>query len=476
MKKYLALVSVFFIAPSQGYEQKVFAHSFMYTKPGYYDVVMEQALWHDIAYNKKGSLRGGIQAIPFFQQSMPRAKNARYFLMKDKNELLVAGDDTPYILKRDIRAEWVGLPDNFSGVLSLNPKQQQKGCMFEYHQDLKNWVNVAILRDLYITIFLPVSETHNSINLRQTDVVNPQESFPQNIIEAFNQPSWCFSRITNTKKHVGLAELRIKFGTSYISEDYFQLNYYSVIAVPTGNKQNGKTMFESVNGNNHHLGIGAGISIQAPLNRDTTEYAWCFFLDLESVILIRNKQFRTYDLFGKPWSRFLLINTPNIVNDPIDLPTTTNLPGVNFLTQKITAKPFNVVDFALGWRMSTDAVEAEFGYGIWGHGRERTNLNHPETQIFGIAGSAPGKTASRSTIAQQAADDLNFVPILRTDLDPQSGESGGGFNNRLFMSVGWVNKGTTTDSVLGLGGSVDFPFENSLLQLWKIWIKLSATF
>src|SRR5579863_9222629 len=116
MKKYLALLLLVFCANIHIHaKRRVFARSFMYTKPGYYDIVMEQALWHDIAYNKKGSLRGGIQAIPFFQQSMPRAKNARYFLMKDKNELLVAGDDTPYILKRDIRAEWVGLPDNFSG-------------------------------------------------------------------------------------------------------------------------------------------------------------------------------------------------------------------------------------------------------------------------------------------------------------------------------------------------------------------------
>ena len=475
MKKYLALLSIFFIAPSNGYERKVHS-SFMYTKPGFYDVVMEQALWHDIAYNKKGSLQAGIQAIPFFQQSMPLEKNARYFLMHDKDKLLVAGDDTPFILVRDIRAEWLGLAADFSGVLSVNPKQQQKGCLFEYHQDLKNWVNVMILRDMYITIFMTVSETHNSINLCQTNVTDPSPEFPHDIIEAFNQPSWCFSRITNVKRKVGVAELRLQIGSSYISENSFQLNYYSVLAIPTGNKQNGKTMFEPVNGNNHHLGIGAGINIQAPLNRDLTDYAFCFFLDLESVILIRNKQFRTYDLFGKQWSRFLQMNKPNIVDDPIDILETTNLPGVNFMTQRITAKPFNVVDFALGWRMRTSVVEAELGYGIWGHGRERTNLNHHFTEVFGIAGSAPGKTASRSTIAQKAPDDLDFVPIQRSDLDPQSGESGGGFSQRALMSLGWINKGTRTDTVLGLGASVDVPFENSLLQLWKIWVKLSATF
>jgi hypothetical protein len=481
MKKYLALLSVFFITTSNGYERKVFAHSFMYTKPAFYDVVMEQALWHNIAYNKKGTVKGGIQIMPFYQQSMPLEKNARYFLIEGKNELLVAGDNTPPadLINRDIRAEWVGLPKDFTGILSLNPKQKQAGCQLEYHQDLKNWTNVAVLRDMYITMLLTASETHNHINLKQTNITNPGTTFPEDILQAFNQPSWCYSRITNDiKKKVGVAELRIKIGTSYISEEYFQLNYYSILAIPTGNKQNAKKMFQAVNGNNHHLGIGAGINMQAPLNRDTSSFAFCAFLDLESVILIRNKQFRTYDLFNKPWSRFLLINQPNTIPAlPLaDIESISNLPGVNFLTQKIYAKPFNVVDFALGWRLASKYIEAEVGYGIWGHGTERTNINHAFTEVFGIAGSAPGKTASKSTIAFQAPDDLDFVPITRFDLDRQSGESGGGFAQRALMSIGWIYKGNSIDTILGVGGSVDVPFENSLLQIWKAWVKLSATF
>lgn len=478
MKKYLVLLFVLFLAPSIEAKREAFARSFMYTKPAFYDVVMEQALWHDIAYNKKGSLKAGIQAIPFFQQSMPLEKNARYFLMNGKEKLVVAGDNTPFHLSRDIWAGWLGLPENFSGTLSVNPKQQQKGAMIEYHQDLKQWTDIMILRDMYITIIVTISETHNSINLCQSNVTNPSDEFPRDIIEAFNQPTWCFSRIENDqKKRVGIGEFRVKIGTSYISENAFQLNYYTIMDAPTGNKQNGHTMFQAVNGNNHHFGIGAGINIQAPINHDLTDYTFAFFLDLESVILIRNKQFRTYDPFDKPWGRFMLVNKPNLPNDPpIDIPETTNLPGVNFMTQKITAKPFNVVDFALGFRMNTAMVEAEVGYGIWGHGNERTNLNQPCYQLFGIAGSGAGKTASRSTIAQQAPDDLDFVPLAKSDLNQQTGESFGGFNQRALMSLGWVNKGTTTDTVLGLGASVDVPFHNSFLQLWKIWVKLAATF
>jgi len=495
MKKHLVLLSVFFVTASIHAKREVYAHSFMYTKPGYYDIVMEQALWHDIEFNKKGHVRGGFQGIPFFQGSIPLDKNARYFLMNGKTELLVSGDaNIPDLETRDIRAEWINLPDNFRGFLSVNPTQQQHGCLFEYHQDLKNWFDIRFLRDMYIQIQLPVTAVKNHIHLTQCNVINENTEFPHDIIEAFNQPSWCFSRIDNCqKKKVGVSELTLKIGTSYISQEFLQLDYYTVFAIPTGNKQNGETMFEPVNGNNHHLGIGGGLNIQVPFNRDTTSFAWCGFIDLESVILIRNKQYRTYDLFDKPWSRFLQMNV-------VGAQPNTNQPGVNYMTQRITAKPFNIVDFALGWRFHTPSMEAEIGYGIWGHGNERTNLNQPaptnifgitgDTSVttnqtpvitdqplaFGIAGSGPGKTASKSTIAFKAPDDLVFVPITTYDLDPQSGESYGGFTQRAFGSIGWINKGETSDCILGVGWSVDVPFHNSLLQLWKAWIKIGATF
>src|SRR3990172_3022379 len=211
MKKYLVLLSVFFVSSSIHAKREVFAHSFMYTKPGYYDIVMEQALWHDIEFNKKGHVRGGFQAIPFFQNSMSLDKNARYFLMNGKTELLVAGDQqTADLETRDIRAEWVNLPSTFRGFLSVNPKQQQKGCLFEYHQDLKTWFDVRFLRDMYIQIQLPVSVVKNNIHLTQTNVINQGTDFTQNIIQAFNQPSWCFIRIDNCqKKKVDVAALTI---------------------------------------------------------------------------------------------------------------------------------------------------------------------------------------------------------------------------------------------------------------------------
>jgi len=468
---------MFLYAPAVYANRNAYSRSFMFTKPGYYNIVTEQALWHDIVYNKKGHVRGGLQFIPFFQRSIDLNRSARYFLFDHKTELVVAGDatnnrNTLNIPLRDIRAEWLNLPSDFQGTLSINPRQQQFGFILEYSQDLKRWVDVPFIRDMYISIIMPVASVSNDLNLTQSQISNEGETFPQNIIQAFNQPSWMWGKIaTCKKKRTEVAEIKILLGTSYESKDYLQVNYNSIIVIPIAKKQNAEYLFSPVVGNNHHLGIGAALNIQALLNRNPQKVAFCFFLDLESTLLIRNRQYRTFDLRDKPWSRFMQMNT-------LGAEPNTNVPGVNLLTRRATIKPFNVVDFAMGWRTKTKCAEFEAGWGIWGHGYERIDHLQETDTIFGIAGTEPGTTASRSTIGQQAPNDPNntFVPITLFDIDAQSAANAGALNFRVFFSGGIINIGRQEDTVLGAGWSIDLPYKNSMLQVWNVWIKLGGTF
>jgi hypothetical protein len=473
MNKYFAFLLAILCAPlSAEHHRNTYSRSFMFTKPAYYNIVAEQALWHDIAYNKRGTLHGGIQVMPFFQRSIDLNRSARYFLIGGKTELLVSGDAVlQNIPIRDVRAEWLNLPANFQGTLSINPRQQQFGFTIEYNQDLKKWFDVQFARDMYISIIAPVVCTQNNINLTQTNIANPGTTIPQDIIQAFDQPTWFYGKMTGKKHTTNLAELKILLGTTYESKNYLQVNYNSVLVIPVAKKQNAEFLFDPVVGNNHHMGVGAALNIQALLNRNPERVAFCWFLDLESVILIRNKQYRTFDLRGKPWSRFLQMNK-------IGAEPTTNVPGVNLLTRRATIKPFNVVDFAMGWRTKTKRAEFEAGWGIWGHGYERIDHLEPFNEIFGIAGNQPGKTASRSTIAQQAPNDPNdtFVPITLFDVDAQSAANAGALNFRVFMSAGIISLGKKDDGILGLGWSIDLPYKNAMLQVWNVWIKLGATF
>src|SRR5581483_6080375 len=199
----LLLLAITHTAHLRADEHRTYSsRSFMFTKPAYYDIVQEQALWHDVVYNKKGSVLGGLQFIPFYQRSMSLNNSKKYFLINKKTELLVAGDNNIAALPvRDVRAEWLGINNGeFQGNLTINPRQEQFGFVLEYSQDLKKWLDVMFIRDMYISVIAPFCSVSNNLHLRQFNVANQGTQFPRNIIEAFNQPSWEFGKINPRSK------------------------------------------------------------------------------------------------------------------------------------------------------------------------------------------------------------------------------------------------------------------------------------
>jgi hypothetical protein len=487
MKKLLLVIALVGIANSLfSYEGEVFGHSYMYTRPAFYHVNMQQHLWHDIVYSKKGDVLGGIQVIPFYQKSISLAKTARYFLINGKNCLLVSGDaNTSELKTRDIRAEWIGLPSNFHGQLSMAPKQRQFGASLEYHQDLKRFVDWSFLQSSWVSMSIPVLAVENNLRFRQFDVVNPGTEFPRNLLEAFSNPEWQYDKFGRSKTKVGAGEIRLNFGTTFLNSDYFQIISYSSLVLPTGNKPDAEFLFSPVVGHGGFPGFGGGAQFQILLNRDPETLAWTFFASLDAIYLLSRKMHRTFDLCEKPWSRFMLYNTKN--------GTQSFVPGVNVLTHEVSVKPYAVVDFSMGWRIITNGWEFELGYDAWGHGDEQIHFKDPfesPTGVcfseFGIAGSTPNTTASQSTIAQQAPDDVTFIPLVEepldlaagfsTIIDVKSGMATSAQTNAVHFAAGKIYFGEKVDAFLGFGIFGEFIRKNASLQNLGAWCKFGATF
>ncbi len=450
--------------------QEVFSRSFMFTRPAYYNTAMQQQLWHSIIYNKRGNSLSSIQLITFYQHSIDQRKTQRYFLIKGKNELLVSGDANVTLLAtRDVRAEWLNLPNNFKGNLAINPEQQQLGFFIEYHQDLKEWIDHSFFNKTFLDISIPFVSVENDLNLVQFNVANKSNTAPHDIIGAFQQQAWKYSKITGKRSRFGAAEIKINFGRSYLSEDYFQIIYSSSLTIPAGKTQDPQFIFDPVVGNNRYVGLGGAVNFQIKLNSDPSQYSFCFFINFEAIYLIRNKQFRTFDLKHKPWSRFLLYNKQGAKPNQ-------NIPGVNLLTVDTVSRPFGMFDFSGGWRIQNEQFEVELGYNAWGHGDEHLKLRRKFTEVFGIAGSRADITASQSTINQQATDDAMFTPVTETDLDLDSAASRSALTHKAFLAGGVKKIGRKIDSFIGAGALVEIPQKNSALKNWGIWGKLGAAF
>lgn len=123
-----------------------YSRSFLFTRPGQQNLALKQALWHNLLYDKSKKL--AIEAVGFFQKTMSSHKVSQYFLPPNSESLLVST-----AINRDVLPKWLGLPDDFSGVLSLAPEQTQGGFMLEGRYglgdllDFGNFMGVSIFKN-----------------------------------------------------------------------------------------------------------------------------------------------------------------------------------------------------------------------------------------------------------------------------------------------------------------------------------------
>jgi len=467
------------------------SQSFMLFHPIFEQTAIRQSLWHNFAYNKTNCQTSAFQVIALYEQSTDSNKTANYFLpyLRCDNDPVrfVAGDnaginseDNERIHReRDIRAEWLGLPSDFSGYFSINPQRRASGFLLEYHTDLQQYWDIAFLEGYWLGVAIPVIGAENRLNLCQNNIKNPGSTFPHDIVEAFCQPCWNFAKVCGTRSSIGVADIEIRAGRAYCSKDYFQLVYYSGLSIPASPRQNAEYLFDSYLGYNGHFGFTVGLNAQIPLNCDTSCYAICFFANIDSIFLLHNKQCRTFDLRCKPWSRYMNFVRKNGSPDMI-------CPGVNVLSLKMRCNPYNLTDFSCGWRVISRNLEFELGYSVWGHGDERLEYikNWDEAlgyHEWGIAGtqdpnSATAITASQSTISCLAPNDTEFTPITQCDIDLNSGRARSAINHKAHFSVGALHEGVNVNAFFGGGTFYEMAQENTALSRWGFWVKCGAIF
>lgn len=461
------------------------SQTFMFTHPITHNIVAYKDMWHTLIYTEapEGT---AFQIIGFAQGSNYNHNVVRYFLFDRKTSLSVRGDDAPDTRYRDVRSEWLGIDNSsFAAELTVKPKQNQFGFTVNMYQPLDSYFDHPFFDDWWLEIRAPFVVVDNNMNLTQTNLHNPGTSGPTDLIQAFNQPLWKFGKMGAPKTRAGISDLTILLGSTYLNEDYNEFAYYSGFSIPLRGSTDNHYIFDAVIGNNGHISYDGGVNLQVALNCDTECYVAAWFLNLEVHWLFQNRQCRTFDLIGKPWSRYLYFNKEN--GEPNQ-----NVPGVNVLTRECKVRPYTMCEFNTGWRWITDSIEAEVSYMLWGHGTERLLLVCPFKEEWGIAGVGPlsldclgcAASASNSTISTLAPNDVDingnpvFVTIKASDIDLLSAESRSAIAHRINASIGFHSFGTYTGGFLNFGGYYEWPQPHftSSLQVWGVWAKFGASF
>lgn len=471
MKKVIiALLLCFFTAQADTPKN---SQTFLFTRPGQQNLCLKQAIWHNLFYDKER--KNAFEVAVYHQESTHADKIQAYFLPTNRTQLLV----NTTALNRDILPYWLQLPVNFSGVLRIKPTQTQTGFTLEGRRYLGNLFDFGSIAGSKLfqnwCLFLTASfnAVKNNWGLSQDNVsgAGPTTAPVYDILTAFNNPEWAFYKADGPTHQNRLSEVRIGLNTTFISTQRAQVATYSGFTLPCTKKPSNEYIFAAQSGYGGHFGLIWGISFQFPLTRATDDYGLTGTINFENIFLLRNHQYRTFDLNGKQWSRFLLLRKQND-------PTNTLIPGVNILTHKVRVSPHDIMDFGAGMRYTKNWFEAELGYGLWGNKGDRCRIyNKNWVAEYGIAGTEINTSASRSTIANQAANDATFVTIAQSDLNLKSGEATASATHKAYGSLGIKRFGDKCDNTFNVGAVVEIPHNaTDVLSTWGIWFSAGAAF
>lgn len=192
---------------------------------------------------------------------------------------------------------------------------------------------------------------------------------------------WSHCRKTLT----GLADLRMQLGWNILSCPNYHLGFSIQAAAPTGNRPLGQFLFEPIVGNGHHWELGGGMTFHTNICQNCQEScSWDLYLDANITHLFKARQCRTFDLCGKPLSRYMLASKFGNTT-PTNLEASVNgayaIPSAQFANQftpvaNITTIPVNVSaavqsDIVLKLAWTHCNFQWDLGYNFWARSCEK---------------------------------------------------------------------------------------------------------
>lgn len=381
-----ALMTHITIAPLDDYTN----HTYMFVRPVFDSVGIQQASWHDIVFHKQKN-GAAFQIYSILEQSYPNLNNPAYFLFNGLNQLTIQAGTTStfqmpgttpavtppqvnpasaaqgqmYVSSfgRDILGQWVGInaltaapsASVASGVnFTIKPTQNQACILAEFSQDLHKIMNISIFENWFMNVAAPITWIESNLGV----------SGDQAAIDAMNSSNFTFVKMKpGTMDSVRLTQVAISLGTRYLGEPDTHVISTTGIIIPLVEQDCNSSIFQPVQGFNSHFGFDTNAFFQFPIcqKHEYSNSKILFFFDLHNTFLARNHQLRTYDIRNKPFSRYMLL---------YDKATNKTVQAMNVLTLRSRVEPFMLTNFATGFRLKYKDSIGEIGYELWAHGAE----------------------------------------------------------------------------------------------------------
>jgi hypothetical protein len=451
-----------------------------------------------------------IEIVGYYSTSTDKHGLARYFMPYGKTTLNVREykneDDVDEAAQttKDVEARHFNIQTNstspaFESTISFAPEQKICGIGFDIKQTLATWHNC--MPKFWFEISFPIEQVSNKMNLTET-ITQPGTGIARdaagnilhgldnservaNMTQAFKQQNWLYGKIDAGHKHHtwGIADIECKFYWMGYCQQRCNFTSYLGFIIPTGTKINqhhAAYVFSPIVGNNHHWGIMMGNYLDTKLYESNCSSLF-LLLNLNNMILFGNKQMRSFDLIGKPWSRYM--ETYQTYEDAESATAYSGTSGINIFTKWVNVQPRFQISHALAFQYQYKKFLAEIGYNIYARHQERVNLYkhlwEDRSALKAVQGSGQttlartiGKNFPSSIITQENYTD-SIISI--NDLDMLSASHPSAISNTLYAGVGYdtcVHEHTVS---WALGVSREFSHYNNVLNRWTTWAKCIFT-
>ncbi len=253
----------------------------------------------------------------------------------------ISGSRSPERGSNDLLADYFYLPTNFVSLVHFEPIIDNFIIDFEYYAQLDAWIE-----GLYFQLSAPLAHTRWSLRMHEkiidcgTDMDDygyftprPLTKFLNDFTEYANgvsidpiiqnlsndpgvddnitimaQPLLRAKMSSDRLIRTRLADLRLFLGWNYYfcnNRGHFGLDIQ--LAAPTGNSPEAHYLFEPIAGNGHHWELGGGFHGLVRFARNEEKNQFCaLYVEADVTHLFKTKQHRTFDLCGKPLSRYML--------------------------------------------------------------------------------------------------------------------------------------------------------------------------
>lgn len=470
-----------------------------------------------------------MQLVGFGGQTVDQAGLARYFLPNEKDYIIVGEDASVCAVNntRDVNAAQfriVTFPLNedskdsgftkatFESRVQFCPKQETIGLGLTYAQ--------AICKGFWWDFALPVVRVKNTLGMSEfifnkgnggagqscaSCVNNAYQSFTQAV--SCNRGDLKYGKMCNGwLNKTGVSQIETRLGHNVLSGSC-NVGSYVGLTIPTGNKPNPEYLFSPVTGNNKHWGFLLGAYGSAELLHDDSDRVVSAVFTSVTRFLVPNTQRRSFDLRGKPWSRYVQVWKGNDGIVPTAYASYMDLsaPLINYSTLCVRVHPHYSYDFNFGLNYATNHFRGEVGYNLYARRAEDISFIQPIQSGLGIAAvkkyldlypSATLYSNSLATVASpvfklEATDcagrcdevvnvtapnsEPAYLPITLDDLDRVSAAAPATVSQTLYGSLGFVWDDRKHPLFINFGGSYEFTSDNSTISRWLGWVKFGIS-